>query len=92
MVILLAAVPAVVAFWKGRGPWMIWALAFGILTIFPASFVAIAVDFGRTGGSSFQALMIPGSVWLMSWFFANLAIRQRMRDEAEESRTDNTGQ
>jgi hypothetical protein len=82
----VACLPAIFAFWKGRGPWMVWALAFSILTIFPFSLVAAAWDFGRSGNSpSSNAYLFPLVAWLLGWLFTILAFRERQRLEAEEA-------
>jgi hypothetical protein len=90
--LFLVCLPAIVAFWMGRGPWMVCAFAFSVLTIFPLSFVTAAWDFGRSGNSpSSNAYFLPLGAWLLSWLFAGLAIRERHRRKKEDKRKDPDG-
>jgi hypothetical protein len=78
---LATLIPAVVAFWKGRGPWMVWSLAMALLTL-PAIFLFSPMGDPYKSKSSEQWI-VPLCVWLAAWFFARLAINERARDEQE---------
>jgi len=56
----------------GRGPWMVWAFAFSVLTIFPLSFVAAAWDFAEAEIAHLECKFPPLGAWLLSWLFAGL--------------------
>jgi hypothetical protein len=80
--LLVSLIPAVVAFWKGRGPWMVWSLALAVLT-FPTLLV-FGISMGdRFREQSSQRWLVPLCVWLGAWFFAKVAINERIRDERE---------
>jgi hypothetical protein len=88
--LLVCLIPAVVAFWKGRGPWMVWSLAMALLTL-PTLLI-----FGMSMGDpfhdqSFQRWLVPLCVWLAAWFFAKVAINERIRDEQRPTETGTRG-
>jgi len=68
--------PAIVAFWKARGPWKVWASALAFLA-FP-SLIVSGLGYSRM---NVQALLAPLCIWLAAWAFATAAIKERIRDE-----------
>ena len=74
---LATLTPAVVAFWKGRGPWMVWSLAMALLTL------PILIVSGLDTDKSSLLWMVPLCIWLAAWLFAKVAINERIRDERD---------
>jgi hypothetical protein len=78
---LATLLPAVVAFRKGRGPWMIWSLAMALLTL-PSALAFAGIGNPFMSKASLRWL-VPLCIWLAAWFFTNIAINERIRDEQE---------
>jgi hypothetical protein len=79
---LATLIPAVIAFLKGRGPWMVRSLDLAVLT-FPILLVFEISMGDRFREQSSQRWLVPLCVWLGAWFFAKVAINERIRDERE---------
>jgi hypothetical protein len=83
---LVTLLPAVVAFWKGRGPWKVWSLAMALLTL------PVLLLFSGLGdpllSKSSQRWVVPLCIWLAAWLFAKVAIKERIRDERDTSATE----
>jgi hypothetical protein len=77
--VILSSLPAILAFWKGQGPWTIWALAFAILS--PVSFILWTAIAGAFGGSFVITWGPTLGSWFLAWIFAWIAIRERQQTE-----------